>query len=146
MCQQMWSSDPDQWWDDTAGVMESREVSHDAGMKMNRHEWKKVASGLCEGRMCTLCVLLHTSVCEKPSLRKMQAGPAMLCSTLQFFTSAPKGSLNGFSSESSSSSTSGCRPCWPTALTLPSNTPFTGRPGCYSTTVVHCLHDWFLHT
>lgn len=45
-----------------------------------------------------LCALLHTRVCEKPCLRKMQAGPAMLCSMSQFFTSAAKGLSNSSSS------------------------------------------------
>lgn len=147
LCYQIWLSDPDQWWDETASVVGSRRVSHNVGMKMNRVRVEKVAPGL---RECTLCVLLHTSVCEKPCLRKMHAGPTMLCSMLQFFTSALKGSLNSFSSTSSSSFSSCCRPSWPAALTLPlrgpSITPFRGRPGCYSTTPMHCLHGWFLHT
>lgn len=133
-CQEVWSSDLDQrevmWWDDTA------RVSYNVRKKMNRKRVEKVvgegAERLCEDTVCTLCV--HTSVWEKPCLRKMQAGPTMLCSMLQFFTKAPTGSLNGLASTSWSSSPSGCRPCWAPALTLPrrgpSITPFRDRPAC----------------
>ncbi len=109
-------------------------VSHNVWMKVKWHEGKRA--------VCTLCVRLHTSVCEKPCFRKTQAGPTMLCSMLQFFTSAPKGSLNSLSSPSWSSSPCGCRPCRPTALTFPSTTPFRGRPGRYSTT--HTLSAWLI--
>lgn len=78
---------------------------------------------MTQQKVCRLCVLLHTSVCEKPCLRKMQAGPTMLCSMLQFFTSVPKGLLNSSSSTSWSSPAS-------TAFIFPSTTPFRGRQ-CY---------------
>lgn len=72
---------------------------------------------------CTLRARLHTRVCEKPCLRKTQAGPTMLCSMLQFFTSVPKELLNRSSSTSRSSAAS-------TALIFPSTSPFRGRQ-CY---------------
>lgn len=106
----------------------------------NESIWvEKVAPGLREGTVCTLCVQLHTRVGGKPCLRKMHAGPTMLCSMLQFFTSAPKGSLNSLSSTPWSSFPSSCRPCTPTALTFPSTASFRGRPGCYSTTTLSAL-------
>lgn len=82
--------------------------------------------------------MLHTSVCEKPCLRKMQTGPTMLCSMLQFFISVEKGSSYGLSSASSSSSS----PSWPTALTLPPRGPsFTTLEADHDVTppLIHCF-------
>lgn len=113
-------------------LVKSRRVSHDVGMKMNRHKWKKLHFGCGRTQCAHFCdFLLHTSVLAKPCLRKMQAGPTMLCSMLQFFTSAPRDSLNGLSSTSKSSSPSSC---WLIALTLRWKrqciTRFGSRSGC----------------
>lgn len=106
---------PGTWWDDTAGVVESRREGQPLCKDDDESKrGEKVAPG---SGVDTRSVFLHTSVWEKPCLRKMQAGPTMLCSMLQFFTSAPKGSLNDFSSTS-----------------LPRRGPsvalFRGRSGC----------------
>lgn len=112
-----------------AGVMESGRVDHNLWMKMNSH---KLHQGcvMTHGRHF---VFLHTSVWEMPCLRKTQAGPT-ICSMLQFFNSAPKGSVNSSSSASWSSSSCSCRSFWHTGLTLsrrdPSISLFRGRPGC----------------
>lgn len=77
-------------WDDTAAVVDSRGWGVGGGQSRcgDENESRRVEKKSGAG----VCAVLHTSVCEKPSLRKMQAGPTMLCSMLQFFTRAPKGS------------------------------------------------------
>lgn len=96
----------------------------------DRWSWWRGGGGIyglmrmTQQKVCTLCILLHTRVCEKPCLRKMQAGPTMLCSMLQFFTSVPKGLLKSSSSTSWSSPAS-------TAFVFPSTTPFRGRQGYF---------------
>lgn len=105
--------------------------------------WKWInTEGAGEERGRSVWGQLHTTVCEKPCLRKMQAGPTMR-STLQFFTSALKGSWKSLSSPSPSSSPSGRRPCRPTALLFPSTTPFRGHTKLLlQLSDARCLHSW----
>lgn len=68
--------------------------------------------------MCSLACVRTIWLLAKPCLRKMQAGPTMLCNTVQFWTSADSGALNS-SSSPDSSSPSDRGPSWPPAPPLP---------------------------
>ena len=66
------------------------------------------------------CVnVIHTSwLCAKPCLRKIQAGPTMLCSMLQFLTRAHRGSSKSRSLPASSSSSVSTSPAPPSSPSM----------------------------
>lgn len=121
-CMSIWTDQPTAHVCDTSRTADYSVTRFFAGASQSRENLWDIYGlmRMTQQHICTLCALLHTRVCERPCLRKMQAGPTMLCSMLQFFTRVSKGLLNSSSSTSWSSAAS-------TALTFPSTTPFRGR-------------------
>lgn len=108
--------------------MQNEEV-HDFAVVLLFEHCVCFCSALCGGVVPRARGVIRTSwLCARPCLRKMQAGPTMLCNMLQFLTRVHKGSSNARPLPPSSSSSSSSVSTSPVPPRGPSMAEATGTP------------------